>query len=157
MHRIATLALVAALGTCPLIARSQDMRLKGGFVPLLAPAADTRAPVGEVRAIVEEDGDVRIDLVVSGLTETARSATLHVGRASEAGEQVARVDVAAQGSEARVIGGTFTLSPAIARRVRAGEGFVLLRTSEHSDGLLRAPLTPQVRSLEAAIAEDRSR
>lgn len=157
MHRIATLAFVAVLGTVPLLADAQDMRLRGGFVPLLAPAADARAPVGEVRAIVEADGDVRIDLVVSGLTETARAATLHVGRASEAGEQVARVDVAAQGSEARVIGGTFTLSPAVAQRVRAGEAFVLLRTSEHADGLLRAPLTPQARSLEAAIADERVR
>lgn len=157
MHRIALLTLAAVLGVQPLVADAQDVRLKGTFLPLLAPDADTRAPVGEVRAIVEEDGDVRIDLVVSGLTETARSATLHVGRDSEGGEQVARVDVAAQGPEARVIGGTFTLGPTVAQRVRNGEGFVLLRTSEHADGLLRAPLTPQARSLDAAIAEDRSR
>lgn len=154
MHRIFLLTLVAVLGAQPLVAEAQDMRLKGSFAPLLAPAADTRPPVGEVRAIVQEDGDVRVDLVVSGLTETARSATVHVGRASEAGEQVARVDVAAQGAEARVIGGTFTLSPAVAERVRAGEGFVLLRTSEHADGLLRAPLVPQARSLDSAMAGD---
>jgi hypothetical protein len=154
MHRITILLLAAAVAALPAIANAQDVRLRGGFVPLLAPAADTRAPVGEVRAILEEDGDVRIDMVVSGMTETARTATLHLGRGSEAGEQVGRLDVSTQGSEARIIGGTLRLTPAVAARVRDGDAFVLVRTSEHADGLLRAALAPQARSLEAVLSDD---
>lgn len=153
MHRILPLLLAAVL-VAPLAAQAQETRLRGLFVPLLAPAADTRPPTGEVRAILDEDGDVRVDLVVSGLTEQVTSATLHTGRAGENGEQVARMDVAVDGSEGRVIGATADLSPAVAARVRDGEAYVLVRTSEHRDGILRAQLAPQARSLEAVVTGD---
>lgn len=131
-----------------------DVRLRGVFAPLLAPEGDTRPATGEVRLRLEEDGDLRVDLVASGLTERATGATLHLGRGSEGGEQVARMEVTADGATARVVGATARLSPLVAERVRAGEAYVLLRTNEHPDGLLRAPLLPQARSFESVVAGD---
>lgn len=97
---------------------------------------------------------MRVDLVVSGLTERVTSATLHTGRAGENGEQIARMDVTLDGSEGRIIGATASLSPLVAERVRAGEAYVVIRTSEHPDGILRAQLAPQARSLESVVAGD---
>lgn len=146
-----TLAFLAALS--PAAAFAQDVRLRGSFVPLRAPAGDTRPPVGEVRALVDEDGDVRVDLIVSGMPERATSATLHLGRGGESSEQVARMDVVVDGTEARIIGGTADLSPLVATRVREGDAFVVLRTSEHPDGFLRAQLTVQPRGLGALTGQ----
>lgn len=154
MRRSAPILLAIAFIAASAAAHAQDRRLRGLFTPVRAPDADTRPPTGEVRAMIDEDGDVRVDLVVSGLTERVTSATLHTGRAGENGEQVARMDVAVDGAEGRVIGATADLSPAVAAQVRAGEAYVMLRTSEHPDGILRAQLAPQVRSLESVVADD---
>ena len=154
--RITLLTTVLCVLATPslLQAQSSDIRLRGAFTPLRAADADTRPATGEVRATVQADGDVRVDLVVSGLPGQATSATLHTGRAGESGEQVARMDVSVDGSEGRVIGGTATLSPLVAQRVRAGEAYVVVRTSAFPDGILRAQLAPQARSLEAVVAGD---
>ena len=142
--RISLLILLAAVaGT----AAAQDVQLQGRFLPLRAPDADARPPVGEVRARIEEDGDVRIDLVVSGLGERVTSATLHTGTGGESTGQVARMDVVADGNEARIIGARVDLTPLVAQQVRSGAAFVVLRTSEHPDGVLRASLAPQARTL----------
>ena len=134
----------------PTLALAQNVHLQGRFLPLRGPEADARPPVGEARAVVDEDGDVRIDLVVSGLTERATSATLHTGDAGDNTEQVARLDVVADGSEARIIGGTADLTPIVAQQVRNGAAYIVLRTSEHPDGVLRAQLAPQARTLDTA-------
>jgi hypothetical protein len=149
---IAALLALVAFQAGAQTATSGDVRLRGAFAPLLAPEGDARPATGEVRLRVEDDGDARVDLVVSGLTERATAATLHLGRSSEGGEQVARMDVIADGSVARVVGATTRLSPLVAGRVRDGEAYVLLRTNEHPDGLLRAPLGVQPRSLESVAA-----
>lgn len=149
--------LLAAFAAAPVIhaqAQVVDTRLRGAFAPTQAPEADSRPATGEVRAHLEADGDMRVDLVVSGLTERVTSATLHTGRAGENGEQIARMDVAVDGSEGRIIGATASLSPLVAQQVRAGEAYVVVRTSEHPDGILRAQLAPQTRSLEAVVAGD---
>jgi hypothetical protein len=96
---------------------------------------------------VDEDGGVRVDLVVSGLGERVTSATLHTGDAGDNTEHVARLDVAADDGVARVIGGRVDLTPLIAEQVRAGSAYILLHSSEHPDGFLRAQLGPQARTL----------
>lgn len=156
MRKILAVAVLFAGLMAPAFAQDAppEARLRGAFLPLLAPEGDARPATGEVRLRMDEDGDIRVDLVVSGLTERATSATLHLGRGSEGGEQVARMDVTADESIARVVGATAKLSPLVAERVRAGEAYVLLRTNEHPDGLLRAPLAPQPRSFEAVVADD---
>lgn len=138
---------LALLLAVPLSASAQDVHLRGMFSLVRAPAADTRPPVGEARAVVDDDGRVRVDLVVSGLNERATSATLHTGNAGENTEQVARLDVAAAGNEARIIGGRADLTPLIAQQIRAGNAYIVLHTSEHPDGLLRAQLAAQARTL----------
>lgn len=151
MRRYALLlALLGALVPSVSLAQ-QDVRLRGAFVPLRAPEGEVRTPVGEARMLVEEDGDLRLDLVVSGLTERATSATLHLGRGGESSEQVARMDVAMDGNVARVIGGTADLTPLVAARVRAGDAFIVLRTNEHPDGFLRAQLAVQPASLGTVV------
>ena len=122
------------------------------FSLVRAPAADTRPPVGEVRATVDDDGRVRLDLVVSGVNEKATSVTLHTGNAGESTQDVARLDVVADGTEARVIGGRVDLTPLVAQQVRAGSAYVVLHTSQHPDGFLRAQLAPQARTLESVTA-----
>lgn len=140
------LVLLAALMPAVSFAQ-QDVRLRGSFVPLRAPEGEMRAPVGEARAVVEADGDMRVDLVVSGMYERATSATLHLGRGGESSEQVARMDVAFEGDVARIIGGTADLTPLVAARVRAGDAFIVLRTNEHPDGFVRAQLGVQPATL----------
>lgn len=148
----AVLSLLLAGASVEAIA--QDVRLRGVFAPVRAPEGEARPATGEVRALIDEDGDVRLDLVVSGVDGSVTGATLHTGRAGENGEQVARMDVAVEGTEARVIGATADLGPALAAQVRAGEAYVVLRTSEHPDGVLRAQLMPQARTLETVVADD---
>lgn len=142
--RLVPLLLMLAL---PAVAAAQAVHLQGRFAPIRAPAADTRAPTGEARATIDEDGAVRVDLVVSGTTERATSATLHVGNAGENTEQVARMAVVAGDGEARVIGGRVELSPIVTQQIRAGDAYIVLRTSEHPDGYLRAQLAPAARTL----------
>jgi hypothetical protein len=132
---------------------AQDVRLRGQFTRLLAPEADTRPETGEVRATLEDDGELRVDLVVTGLSERATSSTLHLGRGSEGGDQVASMEITMSGADARVIGATADLTPAVAARLREGDGYVLIRTSEHPDGLLRAELLPHARTLDT-VADD---
>lgn len=151
MRRTASL-LITALLALPLVAAAQDVRLRGAFSLVRAPAADTRPPVGEVRAAVDDDGRVRLDLVVSGVNEKATSVTLHTGNAGESTQDVARLDVVADGTEARVIGGRVDLTPLVAQQVRAGSAYVVLHTSQHPDGFLRAQLAPQARTLESVTA-----
>lgn len=158
MRRALMLSILCAAAVSGAVAHAQvtagDIRMRGAFIPLRAPVADARPPVGEVRASVQADGDVRIDLVVSGLEGQASTATLHTGRAGENGEQVARMDVSVDGADGRVIGGTARLTPLVAQRVRAGEAYVVVRTSEYPDGILRAQLAPQARSLESVVVGD---
>lgn len=146
MRRIPSWTLSLLL-VVPLAASAQDVHLRGAFSLVRAPAADARPPTGEARAIVEDDGDVRVDLVASGLTERVTSATLHTGNAGENTEQVARLDVVSDGDEARIIGGRIDLTPIVAQQVRSGAAYIVLRTSEHPDGFLRAQLAPQARTL----------
>ncbi|HEY4582508.1 MAG TPA: CHRD domain-containing protein [Lysobacter sp.] len=152
---IARLMPFVLLALMPLSAYAQEVYLQGRFVPLRGPGADARPPVGEARARVDEDGDVRIDLVVSGLAERATSATLHAGDAGDNTEQAARLDVVADGAAARIIGGTATLTPLVAQQVRSGSAYIVLRTAEHPGGVLRAQLAPQPRMLESAGNEPR--
>ena len=139
--------LLVLLSPC---ASAQDAHLRGMFGLIRAPAADTRPPTGEARAVVDESGRVRIDLVVAGLTERVTSATLHAGNAGENTEQLARLDVTADDGEARVIGGRVDLTPLVAQQVRSGGAYIVLRSSEHPDGFLRAQLAPLPRTLESA-------
>ncbi|AXK71434.1 CHRD domain-containing protein [Lysobacter sp. TY2-98] len=146
---IVLLGLPTVAGAQP-VQPAQPVHMQGKFALVRAPEGDMRPPTGEVRATLDTNNDIRIDLVVGGLTERATSVTLHTGTA--AGDntgQVARLDVTVDGQDARIIGGTASLTPAIAQQVRDGEAFVVLRTNEHPDGFLRAQLALQPRTLGA--------
>lgn len=143
-------AFLVVLLALPIAAFAQPVHLQGKFALVRAPEADVRAPTGEIRATLDDNNDVRVDLVVSGLTERPTSVTLHTGtQGGESSGQVARMDVVADGDAARVIGGTASLTPAIAQQVRDGQGYVVLRTNEHPDGFMRASLAVQPRTLGA--------
>ena len=151
MRRFTALLFTIAL-IVPGLAAAQDVHLRGQFVPTRAPEADTRPATGEARAVVEVDGDTRVDLVVSGLTERATSATLHAGDAGDTTEQVASMPLTVNGGEARAIGATVTLTPAVAAQIRAGDAYIVIRTNEHPDGVLRAQLVPQAKTLESVAS-----
>ncbi|GAB6196643.1 CHRD domain-containing protein [Lysobacter xanthus] len=152
MNRLVSRPLLLALLLVPLAAAAQDMRMRGTFNLLRAAAADTRPPSGEARATIDADGAVRIDLVVSGLDERVTGATLHPGDAGENTERVARMDVSVDGNEARLIGGRAELTPIVARRVRENGAYILLHTSEHPDGYLRAQLAPQATAVGSVVS-----
>lgn len=151
MRRSRLLVATAAV-LLPFAVAAQDVRLRGAFSLVRAPAADTRPPTGEVRATVDDDGRVRMDLVVSGMNERATSVTLHTGNAGESTQDVARLDVTADGTEARVVGGRIDLTPIVAAQIRSGAAYVVLHTSQHPDGFLRAQLAPQARTLDSVTA-----
>lgn len=151
-RNVAPIVLALSLAAALPSALAQPLNLHGRFALVRAPAADARPPVGEVRATVDDDGGVRVDLVVSGMTERATSVTLHTGNAGESTQDVARLDVTADGSEARVIGGRIDLTPLVAQQIRNGSAYIVLHTSQHPDGFLRAQLAPQARSLESVTA-----
>ncbi|MGY3265306.1 CHRD domain-containing protein [Lysobacter sp. HA35] len=149
---IAVLALSTLFSIVPLAAFAQPAHLQGRFAPVRAPEADVRPPSGEARATIDDNNNVRVDMVVSGLTERATSVTLHTGTSGESTGQVARLDVTADGDEARIIGGTASVTPAIAQQIRDGAGYLVLRTNEHPDGFMRAELSVQPRTLGSATS-----
>ncbi|WP_407909843.1 CHRD domain-containing protein [Lysobacter claricitrinus] len=149
----AALVLIALLSTAPVgFAQpvqpvQQVVHMQGRFAPVRAPEADVHPPSGEARVTLDDSNNVRVDMVVSGLTERATSVTLHTGTSGESTGQVARLDVVVDGQDARIIGGTASVTPAIAQQIRDGQGYLVLRTNEHPDGLMRAELSVQPRTL----------
>lgn len=142
---IAILASALAGALAPLGANAADTRLRGLLNAGNVVSATESQATGEARAMLEEDNDMRVDLVYSGLEERATGAALHVGKPSENGALVEKieVDLDTEGDSGRVVGAQFTVSTEIAARIRAGEGYLVITTIKHPAGLIRGQLTPE--------------
>ena len=148
-------ALVCAIAS-PAAALAADLKLSGMLNATNVVSATESPATGEVRAMLQDDNDLRIDLIYSGLEETATGAALHVGPSSENGALVERMDLDEDdsGDSGRVVGAQLDVSDEIGARIRAGEAYVVITTTQHPAGVIRAQLVPQAVRLPAAPLVD---
>lgn len=137
---IATLACALA---APAGANAAELKLRALLSAGSVVSATESSATGEARAMLEDDNDLRVDLVYSGLEERATGAALHVGQPSENGALVERIDLELDEGDGRVVGAQLDLSVDVAARLRAGEGYVVITTIEHPDGVIRGQLVPE--------------
>lgn len=142
---IAVLAGALAVVLAPSGAGAADTRLRGLLNAGSVVSATESLATGEARAMLEDDNDMRVDLVYSGLEERATGVALHVGKPSENGALVEKLDadLDTDGDSGRVVGAQFKVSTDIAARIRAGEAYLVITTIEHPAGLIRGQLTPE--------------
>ncbi len=143
MPRTLLIAALACALAAPGSADAAELKLRallsGGNV---VSATESRA-TGEARALLDDDNDLRVDLVFSGLEARATGAAVHVGKPNENGLLVKRLDVALDEDIGRVVGAQIDISDEVAARVRAGEAYIVITTIEHPDGAIRGQLAPQ--------------
>lgn len=149
MIRFASCALLLSI-TAPALAA--DLGLRGSLSGAHVVSATESPATGEVAAVLEDDNDLRIDLIYSGLATNATGAGLYVGKANENGTRVAPLGIAAGTTEGRLRGATVRLTPAVASRVRAGEAYVQIVSLEQPGGVIRAQLAPQGATLSTPPA-----
>lgn len=133
-------------------ASAAELALRGSLSGTNVVSATESPATGEVAAVLEDDNDLRIDLVYSGLATNATGAGLYVGKANENGTRVAPLGIAAGTTEGRLRGATLRLTPDVASRVRAGEAYVQIVSLEQPGGVIRAQLAPQGATLSAPAA-----
>lgn len=126
--------------------------LRGSLSGASVVSATESPATGEVAAVLEDDNDLRIDLVYAGLATNATGAHLYVGKANENGTRVAPLAIAAGTTEGRLRGAVVRLTPEVAARVRAGQGYVQVVSLEQPGGVIRAQLAPQGATLSAPVA-----
>lgn len=149
MHRPA-LICAALLAASPALAA--DLSLRGSLSGANVVSATESPATGEVAATLEDDNDLRIDLVYSGLATNASGAGFHIGKASENGTRVAPLGISSGTTEGRLRGAVVRLTPAVAARVRAGESYVQIVSLDQPGGVIRAQLVPQGATLAAPVA-----
>lgn len=155
MPRLMLIAALACALAAPADADAAGLKLRALLSAGNVVSATESPATGEVRAMLEDDNDLRIDLVYSGLEERATGAAVHVGKPSENGELVERLDLDIDQDSGRVVGAQFDVSAEVAARLRAGEAYLVITTIEHPDGVIRGQLVPQAARLpDAPPVED---
>ena len=139
--------LIAALA-CALVpagASAADLKLRGMLNATNVVSATESPATGEVRAMLQDDNDLRIDLIFSDLQESPTGAALHVGLSNENGALVQRMDLDLDATEdsGRVVGAELAVSDTVADRIRAGEAYVVITSIVHPEGIIRGQLIPQ--------------
>jgi hypothetical protein len=97
---------------------------------------------GEARAVLQDDGKLRITLMFGGLAANVTGVELHTGARSDNGPKVGSIE-ARPGAQGWVGNGVLTLTPDVAADVRAGDAYLLVTTSDFPTGALRGQLLPQ--------------
>lgn len=141
VFRACVVAAALAIAGSPVYAQEVMLRgtLGGGNV-----ISATESPAtGEVAAVLDEDGTLRVDLVFAGLELGATGAALHTGRYNENGPVAARLDIDSGATSGRIAGQQLALTPLTAAAVRAGDSYVVISTIQHPTGAIRAQLMPQ--------------
>ena len=135
------LALALALSMTPAMAETLRLHatLDGASV---VSATDSKA-TGEARVVLEDDGDVRIDLVFGGLSSDVTAATLHTGAASENGPAAATLDVRKSQPRGSLVNEKMRVTPEVAQRMRDGESYIVITTIDFPNGAIRGQLLPQ--------------
>ena len=141
MKPILPLLLLASLAvSAP--ARAADLRLHALLDGASVVSATDSKGTGEARAVLQDDGKLRVTLMFGGLTANVTAVELHTGASSDNGPQVATIDArpAAQGWAGNTV---LTLTPDVAANVRAGNAYLLVTTTDFPAGALRGQLVPQ--------------
>ena len=147
LHR---LALTLTLATMSAPALSAELNLRGSLAGTNVVSATESPATGEVAAVLEDDNDLRIDMIYSGLATNATGAALHVGKRTENGSHIAPLAVSPGTTEGQLRGAVVRLTPQVAAQVRAGEAYVQIATLEQPAGVIRAQLNPQATTLSAS-------
>lgn len=147
-HRAAWIranCIVAILmaASAPGLAQAVDLKLRAVLIGGGVVSATESPATGEALAVLEEDNDMRLDLVYSGLVTGCIGAALHVGRDNENGLKVADIDIDVGSTEGRVSIEELRLDDDDAQRVRDGESYVVISTIGYPDGAIRGQLVPQ--------------
>lgn len=137
----------ALLVLAALPAQAQSTRLQATLNGTSVVSATDSKATGEARAMLEEDGDVAIDLAFGGLASNATGAALHAGAAGENGPLLAQLDVGTDQPQGAVVDARLRLSAEDAQRMRDGETYVVVSTIEFPAGAIRGQLLPQPTTL----------
>ena len=114
----------------------------------MVPATDSSGS-GEARAVVRDDGTVRVSAAFAGLASLVTSVELHTGASNATGPTVAKLDVR-ETSAGMAVNQQLTLAAGAAADMRAGNSYILVTTADRPSGALRGQLVPQPVRLPAA-------
>lgn len=146
------LLLLAALP-----AQAQSTRLQANLNGSSVVSATDSKATGEARAMLEDDGDVAIDLAFGGLASNATGAALHAGAAGENGPLLADLDVDTDQPQGALVDARVRLTPENAQRMRDGETYIVVTTIEFPAGAIRGQLLPQpttLRDIDTDVLDD---
>lgn len=136
-----SLFLVLAAVSAPAVAA--ELNLRGSLAGTNVVSATESPASGEVAAVLEDDNDLRIDMIYSGMATNATGAALHLGKPNENGARIAPLEIAAGTTEGQLRGAVVRLTPQVAAQVRAGRSYVQIVSLDEPDGVVRAQLSPQ--------------
>lgn len=149
MNRIVLLLALAV--AAPLSAA--ELNLRGSLAGTNVVSATESPATGEVAAVLEDDNDLRIDMIYAGLATNATGAALHVGKRNENGARIAPLAISPGTTEGQLRGAVVRLTPQMAAQVRSGNAYVQIVSLDQPGGVIRAQLNPQPTSLAGNAPE----
>lgn len=153
-QRMNSLVLTLALAATSAPVLSAELSLRGSLAGTNVVSATESPATGEVAAVLEDDNDLRIDLIYSGLTTNTTGAALYAGKSSVNGARIASLAIASGTTEGQLRGAVVRLTPQVAAQVRAGEAYVQLVSLDQPDGVIRAQLSPQATTFRSSVQAD---
>ncbi len=109
-------------------------------------ATDSKA-TGQARALLQDGGQVSIDLAFTGLASGATGVELLLGKATENGVAVTALNVGEGQTGATGNGLSVALTPEQERAMRDGMTYLVVRTIDYPAGAIRGQLVPQAPAL----------
>lgn len=149
-------ALLVALVAIATPAAAAELNLRGSLAGTNVVSATESPATGEVAAVLEDDNDLRVDMIYSGMATNATGAALHVGKAGENGTRIAPLAISTGTTEGQLRGAVVRLTPQVAAQVRTGQAYVQIVSLDEPDGVVRAQLNPQPTSLSASAVANAS-
>lgn len=137
---LSAMLLLALAASGPL--QASDLRLHALLDGASMVSATDSKGTGEARAVLQDDGTLRITMMFGGLTANVTGVELHTGASSDNGPQVATMD-ARPGTQGWVSNTVLALTPDVAANVRAGDAYLVVTTTDLPGGALRGQLLPQ--------------
>ena len=153
-QRMNSLVLTLALAATSAPVLSAELSLRGSLAGTNVVSATESPATGEVAAVLEDDNDLRIDLIYSGLTTNTTGAALYAGKSSVNGARIASLAIASGTTEGQLRGAVVRLTPQVAAQVRVGEAYVQLVSLDQPDGVIRAQLSPQATTFRSSAQAD---
>jgi len=133
--------LLLLLASAPL--HAAELRLHALLDGASVVSATDSPGTGEARAVLQDDGKLRVTLLVGGLAANITGVELHTGSGNDNGPQVATMDPSPNAQGGWSVNTVLTLTPDVAASVRAGNAYLLVTTTDFPAGALRGQLLPQ--------------